>query len=36
MTACDAVPGWLLYAGVFMLLVLVFGLELQRRRNPRR
>ena len=33
MTPCEAVPTWLLWLGVFMLLVLVCGLELQRRRS---
>lgn len=33
MNPCEAAPAWLLWAGVFMLLVLVFGLELQRRRS---
>ena len=31
MTPCEAVPAWMLWAGVFMLLVLVVGLEWQRR-----
>lgn len=33
MTPCDAVPVWMLWAGVLQLLVLAIGLELQRRRR---
>ena len=33
MTPCEAAPAWMLWLGVFMLLVLVIGLELQRRHN---
>ena len=33
MNPCEAAPAWLLWLGVFMLLVLVISLELQRRRS---
>ena len=33
MTPCQPIDPWLLWAGVLALLVLVIGLELQRRRS---